>query len=216
VLTDVPRREPVSVVVLAKHASQAKTRLGLPPEQARLTALWLAALTVRTAVTSNSVGRVVVVTSDAAIAADATSAGASVVSERRSLGMNRAAALGRRYALTLETKAPVAVLVADLPHLRCDELDEVISQFHDREAALFVQDHHGLGTTFLVHGPESFLATRFGQNSAQAHRRLEYAPATGSLYGLRTDLDTPDDLRGYDERGRVDVLREQGHHGDGT
>jgi 2-phospho-L-lactate guanylyltransferase len=183
-----------SVVVLAKDSRFAKTRLGLPREEARRLAVHLAGSTVRAALAAEAVGTVLVVTGDPAIARDAVRRSAEVVAEPRPLGMNRAAELGRRRALELRPHAPVAIVVADLPALRPSDVDAVLTEFLRDGAPLFVADAEGVGTTFLVHGPDRPLGYGFGRGSAAMHHRLGYVPAGTSPYALCHDLDTPEDL----------------------
>lgn len=184
----------VSVVVLAKELREAKTRLRFEPEETRRTALWLATSTVRSVLDANSVGNVLVVTSDKTIAKNSIGAGAMVVPEGSPLGMNRAAALGRRHALSAAPDATVAIIVADLPHLRPEDVDGVIAEFCQRRDPLFVADHHGVGTTFLIHDPDSWQGIAFGRGSAHMHGRMGYQAARRPLEGLRGDLDTPEDF----------------------
>jgi 2-phospho-L-lactate guanylyltransferase len=185
----------VSVVLLAKHADQAKTRLRLPAASARTAALALAARTVRAATQAQAVGAVHIVTSDRTIAADALGAGADVVWEGpRPLGINRAGALGRDHALRVRADAHVAILVADLPYVRAVDLDDVLEAYDRQGSPGFVADHLGTGTTMLVHGPGSRLGIGFGYDSASMHRRLGYRELRAQGRGLRHDLDTAEDL----------------------
>jgi 2-phospho-L-lactate guanylyltransferase len=184
----------VSLVVLAKDTRCAKTRLQLPREEARRLALGLAASTVRAGVAAGTVDAVLVVTSDPDIALDAREAGADVAAEPRPLGMNRAAALGRRRALEALPDSPVAVVVADLPELRPGDLDAVVREFLATRIPLFVPDHEGTGTTFLVHGPERCPGFGFGRHSSAMHHLLGYRRANAGPPSLRRDLDTAEDL----------------------
>ena len=183
-----------SLLVLAKDSRAAKTRLQLPREEARLLALRLAASTVRACLAAETVGTAFVVTSDPAIARDAREAGAEVVAEPRPLGMNRAAALGRRRALDVRPDAPVAVVVADLPELHPGDLDVVVREFLATGSPLYVPDHEGTGTTFLAHGPATCPGFGFGRHSAAMHHRLGYRRASTGPPSLRRDLDTAEDL----------------------
>lgn len=189
-----PAAARASLVVLAKDSRAAKTRLQLPREEARLLALRLAASTVRAGLAADMVGAVLVVTSDPDIALDAGEAGAEVVAEPRPLGMNRAAALGRRRALEVRPDAPVAVVVADLPELYPGDLDVVVRELLATGGPLYVPDHEGTGTTFLVHGPETCPGFGFGRHSAAMHHRLGYRRASTGPPSLRRDLDTAEDL----------------------
>jgi 2-phospho-L-lactate guanylyltransferase len=190
-----------SVVILAKDTRVAKTRLELPREEACRLAVSLAAATVRAALAAESVGAVLVVTGDPDITVDAVQAGAEVVPEPRLLGMNRAAALWRRRALELHPHAPVAVVVADLPTLQPRDIDAVVDEFTTEGAPLFVADHEGTGTTFLIHGPDTLPGLGFGRGSAAMHRRLGYRHSRTCPRSLCRDLDTPRDLAALVSRG---------------
>lgn len=185
--------EDVSFVVLAKELGVAKTRLGLDPEATRQIALWLVARTVRAALGAECSGTVFVVTSDPTVAQLSSRLGAAVIPEGRPRGMNRAGALGRDHALRDRPHSPVAVMVADLPLLRSQDLDETVRQFRQLGAAMYIADHHSVGTTMLIHGPDGRPGLAFGRQSALMHRRMGYRPATRAPRGLRVDLDTPED-----------------------
>lgn len=189
--------EEVSFVVLAKELGAAKTRLGLEPERAQQLALRLVGHTVRAALDSASSGSVLVVTSDTLIAQQSIELGATVVIEGRPRGMNRAGALGRETALRARPHSPVAVMVADLPLLRPPDLDAAVLHFRQLGAPMYVPDHHMMGTTLLIHGPDSLPGLAFGRNSALMHRRLGYRPATRTPPGLRLDLDIPEDAQDF-------------------
>jgi len=184
----------VSVVVLAKDTRAAKTRLQVPREDARRIALRLAASTVRAALAAETVGALFVVTGDAEVSRDAVGAGAHVVPEPRPLGMNGAAVLGRRRALDSRPHAPVGVIVADLPLLRPVDLDAAVCEFDARRTPLFLPDHEGTGTTFLIHGADDTPVISFGPDSAASHCGLGYRRAASGGAALRNDLDTAVDL----------------------
>jgi 2-phospho-L-lactate guanylyltransferase len=184
----------ISLGVLAKDTHAAKTRLPVPRDEARRLALRLAARTVRAGLAAETVGAVLVVTSDPEIARDASGVGADVVAEIRPLGMNRAASLGRRHALSSRPGSPVAVMVADLPELDPQDLDVAVREFHEIGRPMFVPDLEGTGTTFVVHEPARFLGYAFGRGSAAMHERLGYQRAARSPRSVRCDLDTAEDL----------------------
>lgn len=183
-----------SVVVLAKDTRFAKTRLGLPRDDARRLAVHLAGSTVRAALAADTVDAVYVVTGDPDITRDARDAGARVVAETKPLGINLAAGLGRRHALRTHPDSPVVIMVADLPELRPGDIDAVVREHQRAGHPLYVADHEGTGTTLLVHGPDRRPGIGFGRGSAVMHQRLGYQPATTSTPSLRHDLDTPEDL----------------------
>lgn len=185
----------VSFVVLVKETSIAKTRLTPDRSQASEIARRLALRTIERALRARCAVEVVVVTGDAEVAQAGAVLGAVIVPEARPLGMNAAAALGRRRARALHPHAAVAVLVADLPHLTSEELDGAFCEFVERGQALFVADHTAEGTTLLIHGGNARLGIAFGRASAHMHRRLGYVEARRPLRGLRMDLDRPEDMK---------------------
>jgi 2-phospho-L-lactate guanylyltransferase len=188
--------ERVSFVIPVKSLESAKSRLGLPDRDRRRVALRLATSTVRAALDSSSVGLVIVVTSDLEIVEATGCLGAVTVPEPALTGLNCAARLGRRRALTLRPTSPVSILVADLPRLHPHDLDAAVAQFRQVGAPMAVADQHGTGTTMLIHGPQDSPEIRFGNGSAAAHANAGFRAATGSLLGLRSDLDLPADLVG--------------------
>jgi 2-phospho-L-lactate guanylyltransferase len=184
----------LSVVVLAKDTSVAKTRLSPDREHARRLALQLAERTVRTTMLATRTSATFVVTSDPAIAQVSAAAGAVVVDEERPLGINLAAALGRSEAVAAHPQSAVMILVADLPRLATRDLDAVAAEALARGEALFVPDHLGEGTTCLVHFPDRRLGIAFGRRSAEMHLRMGYKSAASAPPGIRRDMDTPEDL----------------------
>lgn len=183
--------------MLAKELGVAKTRLGLDPSRAQQVALHLVGRSVQAALNADCSGVVWVVTSDPVIAKHSSELGAIIVPEGRPRGMNRAGGLGRDHALHVRPRSPVVVLVADLPLLRSQDLDAAVLQFRQLDAPMYVADHHMLGTTLLIHGPERRPGLAFGRNSALMHRRLGYRPAARAPRGLRVDLDTPEDAEDF-------------------
>lgn len=85
-------------------------------------------------------------------------------------------------------------MVADLPHLRPEDLDSVVEEHLATGQSLYVADRLGAGTTFLIHAADRRPGIGFGWNSAAMHDRLGYRPALTATDGLRTDLDSREDL----------------------
>lgn len=185
--------DPVSFVVLAKDTTVAKSRLTRDRVVAARVALELADATITTALHCGAARAVFVVTSDPVIARHASTSGATVVPEGRPVGVNAAAALGRRRALATHRSSPVAILVADLPRLTIGDLESVVAEHVDVGGPVYVADHLGSGTTCLVHDARR-PGLAFGPDSARLHRDLGYTAAQRPLSGLRLDLDTPEDI----------------------
>jgi 2-phospho-L-lactate/phosphoenolpyruvate guanylyltransferase len=198
----------VDLVVPVKELRRAKSRLApavadLPGddvsrEQAhRALALALARDTLRAARAAERTGRLVVVTTEPAEQLGAGGPWETV----RDTGGGLNAALRRgadHLRRTGSREHAVAVLQADLPALRPDELDEALARaaarFAEGATSAFVADHAGTGTTLLVASPGHPLRPRFGPGSAAAHAASGAVALDGAWPGLRGDVDTPGDL----------------------
>jgi 2-phospho-L-lactate/phosphoenolpyruvate guanylyltransferase len=182
-----------SVVVPAKRLAVAKTRLrpltaGDPAAHDALV-LALLADTVAAALACPVVGEVVVVTDDAAAAAEVARIGARTVADEPDSGLNPA--LGHGAAAT--GSPAVAALSSDLPALRPDELAAALGAAAAAPRC-FVADAHGTGTTLLT-ATGTPLQPAFGSDSAAAHRASGAVELTGAWPGLVRDVDTDADLR---------------------
>jgi 2-phospho-L-lactate guanylyltransferase len=185
------RKPQWSVVVPVKRLDRAKTRLrgALPGVPHDRLVLAMAMDTVRAAVASRLVSRVLVVTDDPLARAELTSLGARPVPDPGS-GLNGAVAFGAAQLVG----GWVAALAADLPALRPSELTSALVAATAAVRRCFVPDAPGTGTTLLAAPPGAALDPRFGPGSAAAHagsgaRRLE-----GTWPSLRRDVDTAADL----------------------
>ena len=186
----------VALVIAVKRLTAAKTRLAPVFSAATRENVVLAMLvdTIAAATAVSALRSVLVVTPDEVAAAAAEALGALVLADPTPQGhhdpLNNALTAGEEFAR--RDCANVVVLQGDLPALRSVELAEAIgaARVHPRS---FVTDRHGTGTAALF----SFgvaLDPRFGADSAQRHRRSGAVELTGSWPGLRSDIDTPDDL----------------------
>ncbi|PVZ14561.1 2-phospho-L-lactate guanylyltransferase [Actinomycetospora cinnamomea] len=198
--------ERVDLVVPVKELRRAKSRLapavaGLPGsdtdrEQAhRALALAMTRDTLRAARAAVRTGRLVVVTGEPGMRLD----GVGETVADTGAGLNAAVRRGADHLRrTGGARRGVAVLQADLPALRPDELDDALARaetlFATGTGAAFVADHTGTGTTLLVTAPGRVLRPRFGPGSAAAHAHAGAVALDGEWPGLRGDVDTVDDL----------------------
>ncbi|MGN6502656.1 MAG: 2-phospho-L-lactate guanylyltransferase [Pseudolysinimonas sp.] len=163
---------PWTVVIPVR--APGKTRLGRGAGFARAIALD----TIEAATASGA--RVIVVTADAQLAAEAS---AEVVRESAPSGIAAAIALG------LPDSGDRAVLLGDLPALQASELAPALEGAARHERA-FVADADGTGSTLVTARAGSAFVHRFGVGSADAHRDLGLVeldvPAES---GLRRDVD---------------------------
>ena len=183
------------VVVPVKRLERAKTRLSTrPAPQRRALALAFALDTVRAALDCGDVVAVVVVTDDEDVRAAVAPLGATCVADAPDSGLNDALTHGVYVVRGDRADAWVAVLAADLPALRPDELDRALRAASVVPRA-FVSDASGIGTTLLTARPGTELDARFGPRSRAAHAAsgaIDLEP--GPVPGLRRDVDTEVDL----------------------
>jgi 2-phospho-L-lactate/phosphoenolpyruvate guanylyltransferase len=191
----------VDLVVPVKPLHAAKTRLrgaadrgvGEAGAHARL-ALALAHDTIAAVRASVLVRGLVVVSSDAVVAAELAAIGVEVVPDGPEPGLNPAYAHGAALLRGRDPGCAVGALQADLPALRPAELDAALAAFLAGSARAFYADADRTGTTLLLAGPGVALDPRFGPGSAQRHRESGAVELTGHWPGLRRDVDTTADL----------------------
>jgi 2-phospho-L-lactate/phosphoenolpyruvate guanylyltransferase len=186
----------IALVIAVKRLTAAKTRLAPVFSAATRENVVLAMLvdTITAATAVSALRSVLVVTPDEVAAAAARALGALVLADPTPQGhrdpLNNA--LSAAEALARRDCPNVVVLQGDLPALRSSELAEAVraARVHPRS---FVTDRHGTGTAALF----SFgvaLDPHFGTDSAQRHRRSGAVELSGAWPGLRSDIDTPEDL----------------------
>ena len=206
---------PVDLVVPVKELHAAKSRLrgaadgglGEPGAHARL-ALALAHDTVAAVRGCAAVRHLLVVSSDAVVAAELAAVGVEVVPDGPVAGLNAAYRRGAALLRRRDPDAVVGALQADLPALRPDELCAALGAamrlfgaVHAAPTRAFCADAEGAGTTLLLAAPGTALDPRFGSGSAARHAASGAAALTGDWPGLRRDVDTSDDLRGAADLG---------------
>ena len=173
-----------TLIIPVKPAAIGKSRLGLGAELARA----IAFDTVAAVVACDAVGRVIVVTADAAFRPP----GAEVLPERIPSGIDAAVAAGAALAGIGTARA---ALLGDLPSLIPAELAAALA-VAARAPRAFVADHEGTGTTLVTAAPGETLLTAFGGGSAAKHRALGLVelelPRSSSV---RFDVDTVEQLR---------------------
>ncbi|MDQ2586208.1 2-phospho-L-lactate guanylyltransferase [Saccharothrix yanglingensis] len=175
----------VDLVVPVKTLDRAKSRLvGL--DRPAL-ALAFALDTVTAALPA--VRRVVVVTSDRAVAAELRALGVESIAGPE--GLNESLRFGWGVLRARDASSVVGALQADLPALRTAELAAALAAATGRS---FVPDRQGTGTTVLLSAPGGALDPSFGAGSAAAHAASGAAALIGPWPSLRHDVDTAEDL----------------------
>jgi 2-phospho-L-lactate guanylyltransferase len=177
-----------TVVVPLKPAAHGKSRLGAPEAVVRA----LGVATVRAASVSAGVAAVVVVTADAATAAEFDGMPrVRVVREPAPRGLR--AAIASALA-TIPAGAPRAVLLGDLPALVPADLARALAQAV-RHRRSYVADAAGTGTTLVTARARVAWRSAFGRGSASRHRALGLHRLPVALRSsLRHDVDTPAQL----------------------
>lgn len=183
----------VHLLIPVKHLNHAKSRLDLPPGRRRAVARVLFERTMGTAVDCLGASSVSIVTADDGVRRIAARVGVRSVDDLcGSLNGAIRAAISNASA---EQRAGVhAVLVSDLPALQSGDLREVLRIVTESEIPRHVPDHLGTGTTFASFPPGSRARVAFGSNSARQFVRLGSRPIRNAPTGIRTDLDTLQDL----------------------
>jgi 2-phospho-L-lactate guanylyltransferase len=185
-----------TVVLPVKGGPTAKSRLGGPPE--------LAAAIVRDSLDAISscpdVVRVVVVSSDPAIAGQVASVAPIVVPERHP-GAGLVEAVRDGVDRAGDRPGPVAVLLPDVPAARPEDIGAALRATQVALAArpmapmAVVPDAEGTGTVLLAARSARGLDPAFGPESAAEHVRRGAVRLDLDLPRLRRDVDTPADLR---------------------
>lgn len=193
----------VALVVPVKPLWAAKSRLrgaagDDPVAHARL-ALALALDTIAAARAARLVARVLVMSTDAEVAAGLAAEGVAVEPDGPRPGLNAALTHGAML-LRADGAGAVGALQADLPALTPADLDAALLAalaLFDAGGAdrAFVPDADRTGTTLLLAAPGTPLGPRFGRGSARRHRESGAEELAGEWPGLRRDVDTEGDLR---------------------
>jgi 2-phospho-L-lactate guanylyltransferase len=183
-----------AVLVPVKPPAVGKSRLaGLDGGAARRRlAESFAQDTVLACLRASAVQQVLVVTDDAQFSYVLSALGCTAIPDGVSGDLNgtlrQAASEARRRWPDL---VPVAVC-ADLPALRTDDLDELLSDL-DTTHPSFVPDAAGVGTTLYVAGHDAF-DPHFGPDSRAAHLASGALELTDAPASVRRDVDDPADL----------------------
>lgn len=182
----------VTAVVPVKRLALAKSRLEVPAEQRQTLALAFALDTITSLAACPHVTDILVVTSDPVVARRVRPLGARVTTDQ-GIGLEPSVAGGLQAAATWRPGTGVAVVPADLPCLRPDDVTRVLTAAADSPGA-FVPDRSGTGTTLVVYPPGLRALTRYGPGSATGHRALGLRALPDAPLRARHDVDTLADL----------------------
>jgi len=196
------------VVLPVKGGADAKSRLGGHPVARRTLALAMAVDCLEAVTRTPGVAGTLVVTDDDAAARAAEDLGARVVrpgpvpAGRRALDAAVTDGLCAAAALAEDgdgTTTGVAVLLADLPALRPEDLAVALraaaDALDDGAAAVLVPDAAGTGTCLQAARRAADVPVAYGAGSATRHERAGARRLALDVPRLRRDVDVADDLR---------------------
>lgn len=181
-----------TAVVPVKQLALAKSRLALPPDERLALALAFAVDTVSALCSSPLIAGVLVVTSDPVVVRRMGPLGVRVVPDGGA-GLGPAVREGLRVAAAWRPRTGLAVVPADLPCLRADDVARVLTQAPADRGA-FVPDRSTTGTTLVVCPPGRSATASYGPGSAARHRALGLHPLLDAPVRARHDVDTLDDV----------------------
>ncbi|WP_166873759.1 2-phospho-L-lactate guanylyltransferase [Salinibacterium sp. ZJ450] len=179
-------------LVLPVKGADGKSRLALADDRLRSPlAIAFALDAIDAVLAAGSVGRVIVVTSDVAVAGALHGSRAEIVPDPGE-GLNAAIRSG---LAVLELAHPAGVLLADLPALTAHDLDAALAVAATHPLAM-VPDADGTGTTLSTALRADALVPRFGAGSRAVHEQAGHVPIElPATSGLRRDVDSEPDLR---------------------
>ena len=192
----------ICAVLPVKAPINAKQRLKgfLSPSQREALARLMFQEVLSTLCSVRGLDRIVVATSDRAVANHASQSGATVFEEQEQLGHSHSADAAARRAMSLGA-ATVLLLPIDVPLVTKAEIEGLVAEAEPDAAKpglIIVPSLDGTGTNALVRTPPDAIASCFGPGSFQAHldqARERGVPATVLRpAGLLFDVDTPEDV----------------------
>lgn len=187
----------IFAILPVKSPRNAKQRLTgfLSVEQREMLARTLYRQTLAALSRAAGIDRVVVATSDPAIARHARESGALVFDETEQV--SHSASADSACLRAMDMGATTAMLVPiDVPTVTPNDFTALAASA--RPGLIVVPSSDGTGTNALVRTPPDCIQSRFGPGSFRAH--LDQAAANGiassvlRLPGLMFDIDTPEDV----------------------
>jgi 2-phospho-L-lactate guanylyltransferase len=183
------------VLIPVKRFDAGKTRLAELGSAVRVRVARAIALdTVTAACAAKQVGRVVLVTDEPALRAQARRHNLTVVPDHGGGDLNRAITAALTELFPATGTIGTAVLLADLAGLLPADLDTALRAAAEHQRS-FVRDHRGTGTTLLTARRGTSVEPRFGPSSAARHGSTGAVAVTEPVLTLRRDVDVLEDLR---------------------
>ena len=195
-----------ALLIPVKDPSRGKTRLSdfFTLEDRRRLAWAMFEDVITAAAKASKPDRIVVVTSFDLAAERARRAGFEVLIEQSQTSESASIDWASRL-LRDQSFDSVMRLPADLPLVRAEDIDELLTAPLPSPGALLVPSRDGTGTNAIIRTPPDVFGSRFGPNSLELHRR-EAAGAGAECFvvvneRIAVDIDEPDDVRFFMERG---------------
>jgi 2-phospho-L-lactate guanylyltransferase len=160
------------VLLPVKDPCNAKQRLAtvLSLEE-RIALTWAMLKDVARAISGAKLpDRIVVVTNDAASIQNALGPRWEVLREGKQVSESHSVDWACSYLIT-QGAAVVLRLPGDIPLLRAEDVDSLLSVELTSRTALLVPSRDGLGTNALLRKPPDAFPSRFGPNSCRLHRQ---------------------------------------------
>ena len=187
----------ICAVLPVKAPTNAKQRLSglLSPSQREALARLMFQEVLSTLCAVRGLDRIIVATSDRAVADQAGRSGADVLEEEEQRGHSHSADAAARHAMELGA-ATVLLLPIDVPLITAAEIEELIAAA--TAGVMIVPDLEGTGTNALVRTPPDVIPCCFGPGSYLAHLNQARERGVPAMVrrpaGLVFDIDTPEDV----------------------
>lgn len=153
--------------------------------------------TLKVLTTVPELERVLVISRDTQVLALAHDYGTYTLQESSASSLNIALEKATRLAYSFAVCSVLAI-PADLPLLRVEDVQSVLSKGEEAPVVVIAPDRHHKGTNAILINPVGRMRYVFGRDSFRTHCReaqdLEYRLEVAELPRLAVDLDTPDDL----------------------
>ncbi|MGH7824401.1 MAG: 2-phospho-L-lactate guanylyltransferase [Candidatus Binatia bacterium] len=158
---------------------------------------------VRQVVQARGLTEAYVVTRDERVGAIAGSLGAKVIHEQAETGETDAVDFARAELMGMGYEA-VLIVPGDMPLIRSEDIEQVLSQVSARAAApfaLLVPSHDRMGTNALLLAPPDIINLRFGYDSFTYHMSQVSAQGLPLRFfeneRIALDIDEPRDLERF-------------------
>ncbi len=195
-----------ALLIPVKDPTQAKTRLAvlLSVDERRRLAWAMFEDVSRAIATARKPDRVVLVSSFAPAVESARDLGWEVLIEESQISESASVDWASRILSDRGFKT-VMRLPADLPLVRAEDIDELLSIELDSPGAILVPSREGTGTNAIIRTPPTLFPSRFGPNSLALHKqeasRIGVECVIVNNVRIALDIDEPTDVKLLLEEG---------------